>query len=169
VDVLWLDFLSDNSTPLDRFIVRKEKDMNQNPAANKAMIRRFVEEVKNQRHYERLGEIFHPDYHEHNATVSSFGPGTEGYRNFLMHLFSGFPDDAVTIDEIVAEGDMVVYRGTETGTHRSEFLGIPATGKSATWTEIQFFKIHEGKVSEHWVDVDLFSWFQQLGILPPMG
>jgi predicted ester cyclase len=143
--------------------------MDQKPDINKEMIRKFVEEVKNKRHFEQLGDIFRSDYREHNATVSSFGPGIEGYKNFLSHLYAGFPDDTVTIDEIVAEGNMVVYRGTETGTHKGEFLRIPATGKKATWTEIQFFKIQEGKVIEHWVDVDLFSWFQQLGVIPPMG
>ena len=137
--------------------------------ANKALVRHFVEDVKNQRHLEQIAEIFHTDYHEHNGTVSSFGPGIEGYKNFLNHLFTAFPEDAVTIDEIVAEGDMVSYRGTETGTHKAEFLRIPATGRSATWTEIQFFRFRDGKVAEHWVDVDLFSWFTQLGIIPPMG
>ncbi len=143
--------------------------MDQKAGANKAMIRRFVEEVKNKRQLERMSDIFHSDYREHNATVSSFGAGVEGYKNFLNHLFTAFPEDTVTIDEIVAEGDMVVYRATETGTHKAEFLQIPATGKSATWTEIQFFRIQDGKVIEHWIDVDIFSWFQQLGIIPMMG
>ncbi len=143
--------------------------MDQKSDANKALVRRFVEEVKNKRHLEQMGEFFHADYQEHNGTVSSFGPGIEGYRNFLGHLFTAFPEDTLTIDEIVAEGDMVSYRGTETGTHKAEFLRIPATGRSATWTEIQFFRFRDGKVAEHWVDVDLFSWFTQLGIIPPMG
>jgi steroid delta-isomerase-like uncharacterized protein len=136
---------------------------------NKAMIRRFVEEVKNNRHLEQLGDIFQADYLEHNPTVASFGPGIVGYQNFLSHLFNAFPEDRVVIEEIVAEGERVAYRGTETGTHRAEFLHIPATGKSASWTEIQFFRIKDGKVVEHWVDVDLFSWFTQLGVIPPMG
>ena len=143
--------------------------MDQQSDINKAMIRRFVEEVKNKRQLDQLGDIFRSDYQEHNTTVSSFGAGVGGYKNFLNHLFTAFPEDTVTIDEIVAEGDMVVYRGTETGTHKAEFLRIPATGKYATWTEIQFFRIQNGKVIEHWVDVDIFSWFQQLGIIPPMG
>jgi steroid delta-isomerase-like uncharacterized protein len=143
--------------------------MDQKSDANKATIRRFVEDVKNKRHIEQLGDFFQSDYKEHNSTVSSFGPGIEGYKNFLAHLFTAFPEDTVTIDEIVAEGDMVAYRGTESGTHKAEFLRIPATGKSATWTEIQFFRFQNEKVVEHWVDVDLFSWFQQLGIIPPMG
>src|SRR5712671_241093 len=103
--------------------------MDQQSDINKAMIRRFVEEVKNKRQLDQLGDIFRSDYQEHNTTVSSFGPGVVGYKNFLNHLFTAFPEDTVTIDEIVAEGDMVVYRGTETGTHRAEFLRIPATGK----------------------------------------
>ncbi len=109
--------------------------MDQKLDTNKTMIRRFVEEVKNNRQLEHLGDIFHSDYQEHNDTVRSFGGGTEGYITFLNHLFAAFPDDVVTIDEIVAEGDIVVYRGTESGTHKGEFLGIPATGKHATWTE----------------------------------
>lgn len=143
--------------------------MEQNLQANKAMIRRFVEEVKNQRQFEKMGEIFELDYIEHNGGVNRFGTGVEGYTRFLNHLFTAFPDDQVTIDEIVAEGNIVVYRATESGTHMAEFLGIPATHKSATWTEIQFFRIENGKVAEHWIDVDIFSWFQQLGIIPRMG
>ena len=142
--------------------------MEQNSDANKVLVRRFVEELKNKRHLDQLGEIFAADYQEHNATVSGFGSGIAGYKNFLNHLFTAFPEDHVTIDEIVAEGDRVAYRGTESGTHLAEFLGIPATGKSATWTEIQFFRFRDGKVVEHWVDVDLFSWFQQLGVIPAM-
>lgn len=143
--------------------------MDQKTDSNKAMIRRFVEEVKNKRHLDQMGSIFQADYLEHNGTVASFGGGIEGYKKFLTHLFTAFPEDKVTIDELVAEGDMVVYRATETGTHKAEFLGIPATGKSATWTEIQFFKIKDGKVIEHWVDVDIYSWFQQLGVIPTAG
>jgi steroid delta-isomerase-like uncharacterized protein len=143
--------------------------MDPSSEANKAMVRRFVEEVKNQRQLDHLTDIFQADYQEHNSTVASFGPGTVGYANFLGHLFQAFPDDQVTIGEIVAEGDRVAYRGTESGTHKAVFLGIPATGKSATWTEIQFFRIQNGKVVEHWVDVDLFAWFTQLGVIPPMG
>lgn len=137
--------------------------------ANKNLVRRFVEEVKNQRKLDKLGDFFAPNYQEHNETVASFGPGIEGYQRFLGHLFAGFPDDTLKIELITAEGDMVSYRATESGTHRGEFLKIPATGRSATWTEIQFFRIAKGKVVEHWVDVDIFSWFTQLGIIPAMG
>ena len=73
----------------------------------------------------------------------------------------------LTIELITADGDLVSYRATERGTHKGEFLKIPATGKRASWTEIQFFRIANGKVVEHWVDVDIYGWFQQLGVIPP--
>ena len=137
--------------------------------ANKNLVRRFVDEVKNQRKLDRLGDYFVTDYKEHNPGVASFGPGLSGDQRFLGHLFEAFPDDKVTIELLTADGDMVSYRASENGTHRAEFLKIPATGKHATWTEIQFFRVKDGKVVEHWVDVDIFGWFQQLGVIPPMG
>jgi len=136
--------------------------------ANKTLVRRFVDQVKNQRKLDQLGEYFAADYKEHNETVAAFGPGLAGYQRFLGHLFEAFPDDKLTIELMTAEGDLVSYRASETGTHRAEFLKIPATGRSATWTEIQFFRIANGKVVEHWVDVDIFSWFTQLGVIPAM-
>ena len=134
--------------------------------ANKDLIRRFVQQVKNERKLDKLGEFFAADYKEHNETVASFGPGVVGYQKFLGHLFEGYPDDRVEIELITADGDLVSYRARESGTNKGTFLNIPATGKSATWTEVQFFRIKDGKVVEHWVDVDIFSWFQQIGVIP---
>ena len=136
---------------------------------NEDLVRKFVAIVKNERKLDRLGDFFAVDYVEHNQTVASFGKGVAGYQAFLGHLFAGFPDDKVTIDQLVATPEWVSYRATESGTHKGTFLNIPATEKHATWTEIQFFRIANGKVVEHWVDVDIFSWFQQLGIIPKMG
>lgn len=138
------------------------------PDGSKKLVRDFVEVVKNGRKLDRLGEFFKADYVEHNQTVASFGKGVAGYKAFLGHLFTAFPDDKVQIDQIVGDGEWVAYRATESGTHKAAFLKIPATQKHATWTEIQFFRIKDGKIVEHWVDVDLFSWFQQLGVIPPM-
>ena len=140
-----------------------------NIEANKKLVRDFVEQVKNQRQLDKMGTYFAADYKEHNETVASFGAGIAGYQRFLGHLFEAFPDDKLTIELMTAEGDLVSYRATEHGTHRAEFLKIPATGKHATWTEIQFFRIENGKVVEHWVDVDIFAWFTQLGVIPAMG
>jgi steroid delta-isomerase-like uncharacterized protein len=148
---------------------QKQNKPDQSNQRNTKLVRDFVETVKNQRQLGKIGDFFKTDYVEHNATVASFGKGIDGYKAFLGHLFSAFPDDKLAIELIVCEGDRVAYRASETGTHKAIFLGIPATQKQATWTEIQFFRIQDGKIVEHWVDVDIFSWFTQLGIIPPMG
>jgi steroid delta-isomerase-like uncharacterized protein len=155
--------------PLMTTYSQEQNKSAQSNQRNAQLIRDFVETVKNQRQLEKLGDFFKADYVENNVTVASFGKGIDGYKAFLGHLFSAFPDDKVTIEQIVSEGDRIVYRASETGTHKAIFLGIPATQKQATWTEIQFFRVRDGKIVEHWVDVDIFSWFTQLGILPPMG
>jgi steroid delta-isomerase-like uncharacterized protein len=133
---------------------------------NEKLVRDFVAIVKNERQLDRLGEFFAADYVEHNETVAAFGKGIAGYQAFLGHLFAAYPDDRLNIDVLVASADTVAYRGTESGTNKGTFLDIPATGKRATWTEIQFFRIANGKIVEHWVDVDIYSWFTQLGIIP---
>ena len=115
--------------------------MNEKAEANKTLVRTFVDVVKNQRKLDRLGEFFAADYKEHNETVASFGGGVVGYQKFLGHLFERYPDDKITIDLLTADGDLVSYRATETGTNKGTFLNIPPTGKRATWTEIQFFRI----------------------------
>lgn len=139
--------------------------METNATQNESLVRTFVEVVKNGRKLDRLGELFAADYIEHNEVVASFGQGIEGYQRFLGHLFEAYPDDTVTIEQLVASGDLVSYRASETGTNKGTFLDIPATGKRATWTEIQFFRIANGKVVEHWVDVDFYGWMKQLGVI----
>ena len=133
---------------------------------NKEIVKRFVEEVKNKRKLDSLDKFFAADYKENNQIVASFGPGITGYQNFLGHLFSAYPDSVVTIELLFGEGDIVGYRASETATNKGEFLKIPATGKKATWTEIQFFKLKDGKIIEHWVDIDVYSWFMQIGVIP---
>src|SRR4051812_4045355 len=134
--------------------------------ANKTLVRNFVQRVKNERQLDKLGDYFAADYKEHNQTVASFGPSLKGYQAFLGHLFAAFPDDVLKVEVMTADGDLVSYRAQESGTHKGEFLKIPATGRHATWTEVQFFRIKDGKVVEHWVDVDVYGWFQQLGVIP---
>ena len=133
---------------------------------NETLVRNFVEIVKNKRELGRIGEFFASNYIEHNEVVASFGKSIEGYQRFLSHLFEAYPDDKVTIEQIVASDDWVAYRASESGTNKAMFLDIPATGKRATWTEIQFFRIANGKIVEHWVDVDFYGWMQQLGLIP---
>jgi steroid delta-isomerase-like uncharacterized protein len=81
-------------------------------------------------------------------------------------LFQGFPNIQHTIEDMIAEGDKVVYHTTLKGTHTGEFMGIPPTGKSAIIHDFTLLRIAEGKIVEWWYDCNLMSLMQQLGLMP---
>lgn len=91
--------------------------------ANKALVRRFVEQVKNERRLDALGEFFAADYKEHNETVASFGPGTTGYQNFLGHLFSAFPDDRLVIGRRFSSSASRTARSSSIGSTWTSSVG----------------------------------------------
>ncbi len=106
---------------------------------NKRFMRRFVKEVINQKNLAALDELVADEFLEH-LPFSGQGPGRAGLKDAISAFVSAFPDLHWTIDEQIAEGEKVVSRFTMTGTHRGEFLGIPATGRrsrsgelSSTW------------------------------------
>jgi predicted ester cyclase len=131
---------------------------------NKAIARRFVEEVLNRCGLDAIDEILDPAYVNHNPTAGL--PATrEGFKKLVATVCGAF-DAHVTIEDIFADGDKVAYRDTTRATHRGTFLGIPATGKSVTWTEMCIFRIAGGKIVEHWHVEDLLGILQQLGAAP---
>jgi len=81
-------------------------------------------------------------------------------------LRSAFPDLRYTIEDAIEAGDKIVHRATASGTMKGDFLGIPATGTRATWTEIQIGRVANGRLVEHWGLVDQMGMLVQLGIVP---
>ncbi len=76
------------------------------------------------------------------------------------------PDSHQNIDDWIVDGEKVAARFTLRGTHPGPYLGIPATGKSIALTGIDIFHVHAGRITEHWLEADLFGTFQQMGVLP---
>lgn len=136
---------------------------------NKNIVRRFQEgmlEAIRTGNPDPLLEVAQPD--------CAFGmpgmPSTlEGMRQMLPAFRAAFPDLSITVGEMLAEGDMVAYRLTATGTHAGEFMGIPATGKRVTFTETHIDQIANGKIVRHDGDWDQMGMMQQLGVIPAMG
>jgi predicted ester cyclase len=77
-----------------------------------------------------------------------------------------FPDLRLTVEDIFSEGDMVAARLTFQGTHRGEFQGIPPTGKQVAFSSIEVDRVVDGKVQEHWVELDQLGLMRQLGAIP---
>jgi len=135
---------------------------------NKAMVRRFIEEVFNQRNVDAIDTFMSSDYVDH-VVPPGVPPTREGFKQFAGVFLAAFPDFQYTIEDDIAEGDRVMQRLSASGTQQGEVMGIPATGKHATWSEMHIGRVAGGKIAEHWGNIDQLSMLQQLGVIPPMG
>lgn len=133
---------------------------------NKATFRRFVEEVFNKGNVDMVDELVAPDFVENEELPPGFPPGREGVKQLTRMMRSAFPDYKATIEDMVAEGDKVTVRMTWSGTHKSEFMGIPATGKRVTFGVFDIVRFSNDKFAEHWGLMDDTSLMRQLGAVP---
>ncbi|MBD2102661.1 ester cyclase [Leptolyngbya sp. FACHB-261] len=92
--------------------------------------------------------------------------GLEANKAFNASLFRGFPDIKHRIEDILAEGEKVVYRTTLEGTHTGEFLGIPPTEKSVKINDFTLLWIANSKIVEWWYECNLLEVMKQLGLMP---
>jgi len=129
---------------------------------NKALIRRYVEQVPNGGNLNALDYFVSPDYKRYLSAAAT-PINAAGNKQRLAGLRAVFPDLKITIDDMSAEGDRVMYRGTARGTQQVAFMGIPPSGKQGTVTVIEIFRIENGKIVEHWGGPDTMDLVQQLG------
>ncbi|MGH2587950.1 MAG: ester cyclase [Dehalococcoidia bacterium] len=132
---------------------------------NKAIMRRFIEAVFNEKRLDRAEELVAPDYLDHGALPSQ-APGIEGAKQRWAMFNAAIPDMRTTIEDLVAEGDKVVVRYTAEGTQQGEMMGIPPTGKRFRMTGINITRMAGGKLAEHWAEMDMLGMMQQLGVIP---
>jgi predicted ester cyclase len=132
----------------------------------KAIGRRIPVEVFGQGRYEVIDEIVAPEIVDHGTPPPGMPPGREGLKAIARAMRAAFPDLKNTVDLQVAEGDLVAGKITYTGTMKGDLFGMKATGKQATWTESHFVRVKNGKVTEHWGDIDQLSMLRQLGLAP---
>ena len=132
---------------------------------NKALFRRFIDEVVNNKTLAVIDELIDSDMIDHNPAPDA-APGIEGMRRIMSALIAAFPDLHSTLEDLVAEGDLVVGRMTTTGTQQRDFMGIPATNKKVTYSEMHIVRIFNGKAVDHWGIGDNMSLMQQLGVIP---
>ena len=133
---------------------------------NKAIYRRWFEEVVTGRNLALADELLAPDYVLHFPGLPAPVDG-EGHKQLLMMFFQGFPDWQETIDDVVAEGDKVVIRVTGSGTHQGDFQGIPPTGNRVLATGMGIGRLEDGRIAETWAEYDALGMMRQLGVIPP--
>ena len=133
------------------------------PEKNKKVVRDFYEEVFRKRDLTVLDKFMHDEYIQHNQDTAQ---GKAGFIEFHIGFFAAIPDFSTTINQIVADGDLVFVYNTITGTHSGEgFLGYPPTGNRIHFDTVDMFRLRDGKLCEHWDVADTRALFTQVGAL----
>jgi steroid delta-isomerase-like uncharacterized protein len=135
---------------------------------NKALVRRWLDAI-NQGEVAVTDEVFSPDcvrrliYH---ASVTRVGRGSEAINRRISEWRAAFPDWHFTVEDMLAEADVVMTRCTVRGTHRGELFGLPPTGREVAYTEILISRVSDGRIVEQSVLIDRLGLLQELGALP---
>lgn len=132
---------------------------------NAAVVRRFVDEVITHGNIEAAAEFVWEDVVE-QVPLPGQGPGLDGLKDILRALRTGFPDIVFSIQEQIVEGDKVVSRFEWTGTHKGDFLGIPATGRPVRVWGIVIDRLEGGRIKDTRIIMDTLGMMGQLGVLP---
>jgi steroid delta-isomerase-like uncharacterized protein len=132
---------------------------------NDASVRR-VYDLINAGDIDGLSRQFADDFVEREE-LPGIPPTKAGVLQYFRILIAAFPDFRMDVEDVIASGDKAVARVRLTGTHKGEFLGMPATGKSVAVNLIDIIRFGgDGLAREHWGVADQLSLLQQLGAIP---
>lgn len=106
-------------------------------------------------------ERLHPDFAMHHAGAEVVH-GRETWRAGARSLLTAFPDAHVTVDEVVARGDLVAVRVRVSGTHHGDWFGLPATGRQVSWVSHEFYEGRDGLLTAEWICSDVATLFREL-------
>lgn len=136
--------------------------------ANIALLRRAVEAVNSGTFEQIASEILAEDFVRHDLAGAFPGvEGLQGAADFIALLRSAMPDLEFVIEDIFSSGDRVALRGVTRGTHEGALLGVPPTGNTIEITEVNIYRITDGKIAETWQLPDYAGLLRQLGL--PLG
>ena len=133
---------------------------------NKALARRIFDEVWSRGKLDLADELLSPDFVGRPGGLAEPFRGPEGAKEFIGGLREGFPDITFTVEEMVAEGDLVATRWTATGTHDGQFMGYEPTERQATFGGMTFLRISDGRLTEGWTQLDALTLMTVIGAVP---
>ena len=136
--------------------------------SNRQVVERFFDDVLGQGRMEVFEDLVAQDY-VFQASHIPVRMDRDGHRAFIQQLRTAFPDLTETVTGMIVEGDQVVTRLVTTGTHRAEFSGVPATGRSIRIESVNIDRVEDGLIRERWLIADGLTLLQQIGAIPAMG
>jgi steroid delta-isomerase-like uncharacterized protein len=130
------------------------------------LMHQWHDEVWNQGKVETVYRFMTAESVIHHADESGKDiRGPEEFLVFFHRLRGAFPDQRVTVDEVIGSGDKMACRITVTATHTGDHLGFAATGRTIRIPGMSVAHLRDGKLVEAWNMWDVFAMMQQLGIL----
>jgi steroid delta-isomerase-like uncharacterized protein len=152
-----------------RVLSRDTEETSVSVEENKAVVRRWFEELFNAGNLEVADEIIAADHVNHDPTLPDIPSGPEGQKQ-VVNLYRGaFTNAHISVEDQLAEGDRVATRWTGSGTHQGEFMGVAPTGNQVTITGITINRVSGGKIAESWTNYDALGMMQQIGAVPELG
>lgn len=130
---------------------------------NKQICLTFLDEVHNKHNLKAINDYVSKDVVSHDPMPNQKA-GTEGVKETMELFRSAFPDKHITINDSMAEHDKVMVKLTCFGTHKGDFMGMPATNNPIAYEEVLIFRMKDGKIVEHWAVADAMALLQQLGV-----
>ena len=136
-----------------------------NPASDlKSLNRRWIKAF-NERDWKTESAVRSPSFQAYMSGAKE-PLDSAAWSSFMSVFTTGFPDARISVDSCIAEGDTVVTRWTLTGTHQGAFQGIPPTGRQVKFIGLEFNRVADGKIAEHWSMFDNVALLQQIGAIP---
>ena len=132
---------------------------------NRAILDRLNAEVLRQANLDAVDELMSDDFVEHDPPPGMAGD-RQGFKDFVAGIHQAFADQLHTVHDQIADGDRVVERWTMSATHVGDWLGIPPTHKRITVSGMDISRLENGRIAEHWTQIDVLGMLQQLGAIP---
>jgi predicted ester cyclase len=129
---------------------------------NTSIVQSWVTQVFNSRDLPMIDVIKEESVYFSHTPFPGTTPNLGGFKSAFQSVLKAFPDFEFKIDEVVAKGDIVVVRGTWSGTHKGDYMGIAPTGKKVLVTRLDMLRVADGKIVEHWGFGDDWQKIRQL-------
>ena len=137
---------------------------------NKAVVRRWFEEVWNQGREATIDELFPAEGVAHGLGDSeSDVHGPTEFKTFAANIRGSIPNTRIRVEDILSEGDRVAVRVILEGTHTGQGLGVPPTGRRVSIQWIIILRMVDGQIVEAWNSYDQLGLLRQIGALPGLG
>ena len=136
---------------------------------NKALVRRWIEAGWNAHNTALIDTLYASNVVQHDPGSPLPVTSSEALKQYVGGFLAAFPDLQFEIDDLLAEGDKVLWRFTAQGTHTGPLMTIPPSGARATVTGMALFQVANDKIAEVWVNVDTLGMLQSIGAIPAMA